>query len=132
MSATTKRDAIALGLAALAVVIGLACAMPSEAAQATRGPSIPTTPTKQPDPTPTTTPTPPSRMLPDRMIDTSTVNAPASVPGTATYTPRKAILNRLENRSAADRTGDAGTSIAKKPEATPAARQLLESAKPIL
>lgn len=46
--------------------------------------------------------------------------------------PRRAVLNRLENRLTTEPLSASGNTVAKSPNATQPARLLLESAQPIL
>jgi len=138
---------------ALAAALLLVALAPDALAQATTGPSfpsVPTTPTVPPTSTiPTTpppvvvkepppvisipTPTPPSRMVRDPSIDLRGINPVGRAATTETpATPRRAALNRLENRLTTPRAGDGAAPVAAKAGAKPQARDLLESAKPIL
>lgn len=99
-------------------------------------PTTPTTPppvvTREPPPT-ITTPTPPPRMVRDPLVDLRDINPVGrAVTADTPATPRRAALNRLENRLTTPRAAEQASTASARPGAKPQARDLLESAKPIL
>ena len=102
--------------------------------------SVPTpefTPTYTPPPVVTRQPeTPrvvgtPMRNIPDRLQEIRAPVNPNAAVNQATL-PRRAVLNRLENRLATSAIPAGGNGSGKASATTPAARQILESAQPIL
>lgn len=71
----------------------------------------------------------PMRNMPDRLPETRAPANPVAAINQATL-PRRAVLNRLENRLVTSAQPTAGKAPAKA--STPAAHQILESAQPIL
>ncbi len=125
------RIALLAGLALVAFQAGVA------QAQSTTFPSGPTsdfTPTytppvitRQPE-TPRAVGTPSRNMpMPDFRMPVNPVAAQVN----ATQ-PRRAVLNRLENRLTTEPASAPGNTVAKSPNSTQPARLLLESAQPIL
>lgn len=106
-------------------------------AQSVTGSSLPSTTYYS---TPTFTPPvvknepPPQVGVPSRNMPMPDVRAPVNpVAAQVNVTqPRRAVLNRLENRLTTEPSLALGNTVAKSPNAAPPARQLLESAQPIL
>ena len=85
--------------------------------------------TRQPDPTPQVAV--PSRNMPDRLLEMRAPVNPVAAQVNVTQ-QRRAVLNRLENRLTTEPASAPGNTLAKSPNSTQSARQLLESAQPIL
>jgi hypothetical protein len=96
--------------------------------------TVPTPPPVVREPPVVTLPNPPPRMAPDRVPDMRDINpiGRAALPREAGVTPRKLVLNRLENRSTTARATDVPGSYTASPAVKGQASGLLESAKPIL
>ena len=83
---------------------------------------------KQPDPRQVGIP---ARNMPDRLPEMRIPVNPVAAQANLAL-PRRAVLNRLENRLTTEPSAALGNTVAKSPNSAQPARQLLESAQPIL
>lgn len=73
----------------------------------------------------------PARNMPDRLPEMRAPVNPVAAQVNAAQ-PRRAVLNRLENRLTTEPVSALGNTVAKSPNSPMPARALLESAQPIL
>lgn len=92
------------------------------------------TPSHTPPPVVVKQPDPPQVGVPARNMPMPDIKAPVNpVAAQANLAlPRRAVLNRLENRLTTEPSAALGNTVAKSPNSAQPARLLLESAQPIL